>query len=101
MLLLGCFSCTIHSSNLMVISPALLLQVTDTFSLCNVSVWEAFGKHNARIQYALQRTSNHAAPNTVPPIILHIIMFLEVMCIIILTMCFSHVEILKYIEAAV
>jgi len=41
-------------------------------------------------------TSHHAAPNTVPPTIFHIIMFLEVLCIIIIKMGFNHVEILKY-----
>jgi len=46
-------------------------------------------------------TSHHAAHNTVPPIIFHIIMFLEVLCIIILKVGFSHVEILKYTKAAV
>jgi len=46
-------------------------------------------------------TSHHAAPNTVPPIILHIIMFLEVLCIIVLKMGFNHVEILKYAKATV
>jgi len=46
-------------------------------------------------------TGHHAAHSTVPPIILHIIVFLEVPCIRILILCFSRVEILKYTKAAV